>query len=66
MSTQIEISRKLSSIENEINTLKAMVLKLSQGKKHNSILQLEGALKGVSVSEKDIESAKKSLFKVGA
>ena len=64
MPTQIEV--KLNSIEEEISSLKAMVIKLAQEKKHNKILKLEGALKGISVTEEDIENAKKSLFRVGA
>ena len=66
MPTSMEIDKKLNLIENEIDSLKAKVMKLSQGKKQEKIIKLEGTLKGLSVTEEDIEEAKKSLFKVGA
>ena len=66
MSKQIGINKKLTLIEGEINSLKSMVIKLSQSKKQNKILKLEGTLNGLSVTENDIENAKKSLFKVDA
>ena len=66
MSKQIEINKKLTLIEGEIKSLKSMVIKLSQSKTQNKILKLEGTLNGLSVTENDIENAKKSLFKVDA
>ena len=60
MPTQIE--QKLQKVEHDLDNLKAMVLKLSQQKTTNKTIKLEGALKGISVSEKDIQKAKKSLF----
>ena len=65
MPTTMEIDKKLNLIENEIDSLKAEVMKLSQGEKQGKIIKLEGALEGISVTEKDIEEAKKSLFKAG-
>lgn len=63
---QVETNRKFDMIEKEIDSLKAMIVKLSQNKKRNNIIKLEGALKGISVTEKEIGDAKKSLFKAGS
>ncbi|MBI1934835.1 hypothetical protein HYS31_00185 [Candidatus Woesearchaeota archaeon] len=63
MQEQIELKKKLASIENEIDRLKAMVINPSQSKKRKKIIKLEGLWKGVHVTEEDIEDAKKSLFK---
>lgn len=65
MLKEIEIKKKLNLLESELTTLKSMVLRLSQAKAHDRVVKLEGSLKGLSITENDIESAKKSLFKVG-
>ena len=66
MAGQISIVKKLNILENEINNLKTALLKISQSKKQSDILKLEGALSGVSVTEEDMNKAKKSLFKLSA
>ncbi|MBI4684167.1 MAG: hypothetical protein HY755_03095 [Nitrospirae bacterium] len=61
----IDILHKIETIEKEVMGLKLSVLKkLSPtGKK---IVSLKGILKGVDVTDKDITSAKQSLYsKVG-
>jgi len=63
MTAQISISKKLELIENEIGNLKAMMIKLTQNKGKMSVIKLEGLINGMNVSEKDIENAKKSVFK---
>ena len=66
MLQEIEIKKKLNSLESELTNLKSMVLKLSQAKAQDKVVKLEGSLKGLSITENDIESAKKSLFKADA
>ncbi len=58
--TTPDILHKIENIEKEVKDLKLTILKdLSpSGKK---IISVKGILKGVSVTEKDIASAKKSL-----
>jgi hypothetical protein len=60
-----EMLHKIETIEKEVLDLKLSVLKklTPSGKK---IIKLKGILKGVDITEKDIISAKKSLYsKVG-
>ena len=59
---ELKISKKVENLEKEIFSLKLLLLKLSQNKKHEN-LHLEGSLKGVNVAEEDIEYSKISLFK---
>ncbi len=66
MLQEIEIKKKLNSLEGELTNLKSMVLKLSQAKAQDKVVRLEGSLKGLSITENDIESAKKSMFKADA
>lgn len=66
MLQEIEIKKKLNSLESELTNLKSMVLKLSQAKVQDKVVRLGGSLKGLSITENDIESAKKSLFKADA
>lgn len=60
------LNKKLETIENEVYSLKSMLLKIVQEPKHKKIVQIKGLLKGISISDEDIEEAKKSLFKSGA
>ena len=60
------LNKKLETIENEVYSLKSMLLKIVQEPKPKKIVKIKGLLKGISVSEEDIEEAKKSLFKSGA
>ncbi|MEK6546274.1 MAG: hypothetical protein AAB257_08335 [Nitrospinota bacterium] len=55
-----EILHKIETIEKEVINLKLSVLKklTPSGKR---IISLKGIIKGVDISEKDIEQAKKSL-----
>ena len=58
MNTQ-EVLTKLEKLEKEL-------LKIKKGGKfefHKKIISLKGILKGIKISEKDIQKAKKSLFK---
>lgn len=59
------INKKLDFIENEITSLKSIVIKVIQQQKPKKILHLKGILEGTSVTEKDIKKAKNSLFRVG-
>ncbi|MGO8991337.1 MAG: hypothetical protein ACLQGU_09725 [bacterium] len=61
----VDILQKIESIEKEVKDLKVSVLKklVPTGKK---AVSLKGILKGVEVTDEDINSAKKSLYsKVG-
>jgi hypothetical protein len=61
----VDILQKIESIEKEVKDLKVSVLKklAPTGKK---AVSLKGILKGVDVTDEDINSAKKSLYsKVG-
>ena len=52
---------KLDVIENEIKSLKLLIL---QHQKPKKLVSLRGMLKGVKITEEDFEEAKKSLFKI--
>lgn len=59
ISVAIKYQKKLEGLEKEI-------LKLKKGKGFGlakKIISLKGILKGIKVTEQDIEKAKKSLFK---
>lgn len=55
---------ELKKIENEIQNLKILIIRTQQMPKR--VISLKGMLKGITVTEDDIEEAKKSLFKFGA
>lgn len=56
-----EILHKIETIEKEVMDLKLSVLKkLSPSAK--KIVSLKGIIKGVDISEEDIEQTKKSLY----
>lgn len=59
-----EIYPELKKIEKEIQVLKILVIK-SQ-KLPSKKVALEGALEGIKIREKDIEEAKKAIFKFSA
>ncbi len=61
---QEEIYPELKKIENEIQNLKILIIRTQQMPKR--VVSLKGMLKGITVTEEDIEEAKKSLFKFGA
>ena len=61
---QEEIYPELKKIENEIQSLKILIIKTHQMPKQ--VISLKGMLKGITVTEEDIKEAKKSLFKFGA
>jgi hypothetical protein len=56
-----EIYPELKKIENDIQVLKILLMK--SRKMPRKTAKLEGALKKVRIEEKDIEEAKKSIFK---
>ncbi len=60
-----DILDKIESIEKEVMDLKLSILKkLPPADK--KIISLKGALKGIDINDKDIASAKKSLYsKIG-
>ena len=60
----IDMLHKIETIEKEVMNLKLSVIKelKPSGKK---VISLKGILKGIEVSEKDITSAKKSLYSKG-
>jgi len=63
MESELKIDQKLGKIEEDINNLKSIIINLIQKPKKN--IKLKGLLKGISVSEKDIKEARKSMFKIG-
>jgi hypothetical protein len=50
--------KKISGIEQEIRSLKRLLLSRKR------VVSLRGMLKGISITEDEIEDAKKSLFRV--
>ena len=61
----VDILQKIEAIEKEVKDLKVSVLKklAPTGKK---VVSLKGILKGVEITDEDINSVKKSLYsKVG-
>ena len=55
------IYSKLNAIENDIKSLKRLIL---QHQKPKKIVSLKGFLKGIKINEEDFSEAKKSLIKV--
>ena len=57
----IDIIDKIETIEKEIKDLKLSILKkyTPTGRK---VISLKGILKGIDITDEDIESAKKSLY----
>lgn len=60
MAETSEISAELKKIENDIDSLKILMMKSRS--KPRKIAKLEGSL-SIKITEEDIEEAKKSLFK---
>ena len=52
------ISKKLEALEQELQSLKTMVL----GTPKKKVVSLKGLLKGMKVTDQDFEDAKHSLF----
>jgi len=59
----MNLEEKLNHIEKEISELKVIVMQQNVPKKR---VFLKGSLKGLKIGDKEIEEAKKSLFKSGA
>jgi len=59
-----EIYPELKKIENDIQTLKILLMKSQKISRKTA--KLEGTLKGVRIEEKDIEEAKRSIFEFSA
>jgi hypothetical protein len=55
----MKLQEKVNLIEKEVKELKLMVMQQNAKKK----ISLKGYLKGIKVADRDIEKAKKSLFK---
>ena len=55
----ILINKKLEHIESDINSIRALV----KGNSFGKIVSLKGLLKGVKITDADIEEAKKNVFK---
>jgi hypothetical protein len=55
---------ELKRIESEIQVLKVLIIKSKKLPKKR--VALEGMLKGIKVEEKDIEEAKRAIFKFRA
>jgi len=54
---------KLNEIENEIQSLKVLILRtLELREEAKQVVSLKGMLKGIRIEEKDFEEAEKSLF----
>ena len=60
------MNKKLETIEDELYSLKSIIIRVIQQPEPKQILALKGLLKGIQVNEGDIEEAKKSLFNIGA
>ena len=61
-STAESVYKKLNEIENEIIGLKLLIMQTYP--KPKKLVSLKDSLKGVHISDSDIEKAKKSLFPV--
>ncbi|KHE93502.1 MAG: hypothetical protein K8F52_15775 [Candidatus Scalindua rubra] len=61
LSNTVDILHKIETIEKEVTDLKLSVLKklTPTGKK---VISLKGVIKGIDVTDKDVNFAKKSLF----
>lgn len=55
------LSTKLEKIEKDVELIKSMLLWKSEGTK--TIVSLRGALKGMQIGEKDVQEAKRALFR---
>lgn len=53
------ISKKLEHIEEDIKSIRTLIGEKSSGK----IVSLKGLLKGVDLTDNDLEEAKRSIFK---
>ncbi len=58
-----EIYPELKKIESELKEIKILILKSQFQLTQKKPIKLRGLLKGVKFSEKDIEEAKKAIFK---
>lgn len=59
----MEAASKIKRIEQEIESLKMMEKSENLGK---NIISLKGALVGISITEEEINEAKKSVFKLSS
>lgn len=59
-----EIYPELKKIENEIQLLKILIIKSKKLSKKR--VALEGMLKGIKIEERNIEEAKRAIFKFSA
>jgi hypothetical protein len=57
----VEVLQKIENIEKEVMDLKLSVLK-KLTPAHRKVVSVRGILKGVDITDKDIRSAKKSLY----
>jgi len=54
---------KLDEIENEIQSLKVLILRTLEFREEaKQVVSLKGMLKGIKIDEKDFEGAERSLF----
>ncbi len=60
---QKNIHVEVEEIKKEIRNLKILLMKAKR--KPGRVVKLKGRLKGIEVSEEDIEMAKKSIYKFG-
>lgn len=58
-SIEESIYKKLGKIESEIQSLKVLIFP----QKSKEVISLKGLLKGIKITEEEIEEAKRSLFK---
>ena len=54
------INKKLEALEDEVSSIKSMLIKLAQSPQNRKIVSLKGLLKGIKVEEQDIEEAYKA------
>ena len=56
----MDINKKLEALEDEVSSIKSMLIKLAQSPQNRKIVSLKGLLKGIKVEEQDIEEAYKA------
>ena len=63
---KMDINKKIENMEKEMDHLKSVVINMAHSAGNKKPVALSGMLKGINVSDEDIEESEKSLFKSGA
>ena len=59
------MEKKLNNIELELHNLRSIIIKLAQSNEPKKIIKIKGMLKGMDVSEDEINEVKRSVFVSG-